>query len=172
MKLIVAADAAWGIGRDNKLLYSIPEDMAFFKAATQGKVVVMGHSTLRSLPRSAPLPNRTNIVLSRDEGLVIEGARVCHSLAQLGGALAGYNPGEVFVIGGEAVYRLLLGYCSEALVTKIAAHTPADSFFPNLDEDARWTLRECSETKSHEGLEYRFCVYVNGMPKALPCGTP
>jgi dihydrofolate reductase len=88
VKLIVSVDERWGIGRDNGLLFSIPEDMAFFKAATLGKTVVMGRATLESLPRSEPLKGRRNIVLSRDETLTVEGATTCGSIGRLGALLA------------------------------------------------------------------------------------
>ncbi|MDR1440726.1 MAG: dihydrofolate reductase [Clostridiales bacterium] len=88
MKLIVAVDERWGIGRGNGLLFRIPEDMAFFRETTRGKAVVMGHGTLKSLPRSAPLAGRLNIVMSRDEALAIEGAITCNSVGQLAAALA------------------------------------------------------------------------------------
>ena len=166
MKLSVAVDQRWGIGRDNDLLFSIPEDMRMFRQRTGGKIVVMGRATLQSLPGGAPLKNRVNIVLSRDEGFAAEGAVICHSLAQLGEALAEAG-GEVWVIGGDSVYRQLLEYCDEAYVTKVYADGNADRFFPNIDEDESWVLKEQSEVKDHEGLRYRFCTYRNTKPKNL-----
>ena len=80
MNLIVCVSRNWGIGKNNELLFHIPDDLKQFKALTTGKVVVMGHNTLKSLPGGKPLPNRTNIVLSRNPNLKIEGATVCNSV--------------------------------------------------------------------------------------------
>lgn len=171
MKTIVAADSRWGIGRDNRLLFSIPGDMAFFRKTTLDKVVVMGRNTLRSLPGGAPLKNRTNILLSRSAEDGAQGLVVCASLEALGRALAPYPAGEVFVIGGQSVYAQLLPFCDEALVTRVEADGQADRFFPNLDDAAGWTLAARGDAQRHEGLAYRFCRYVNERPRVLP-GNP
>ena len=83
MNIIAAVDENWGIGHSGKLLASIPEDMKFFSRMTTGKIVVMGHATLKSLPNSAPLKNRTNIVLSKNRNLTIKGAVVYNEKNQL-----------------------------------------------------------------------------------------
>ena len=161
MKLIVAVDERWGIGRDNGLLFAVPEDMTFFKVTTMGKVVVMGRRTLESLPNAAPLKNRINIVLTKDASKKIDGVVICNTIEQLRDAVSGYDSGDVFVIGGHSVYEQLLDYCDEAFVTKIYANGGADRFFPDLDSDENWILTETSETKTHNGLEYNFCRYRN-----------
>lgn len=162
---IVSADQNWGIGREDRLLFPISEDMRFFKAATMGKTVVMGHSTLLSLPRSAPLPGRFNIVLSRKEGLKIPGAAVCASLRQLGGLLSRCG-GETLVMGGASVYEQLLPHCRTAYVTRVAADGHADCFYPDLGRIPGWILETASEPRRHEELSFRFCTYQN--PSALP----
>lgn len=167
MKLIVAVNENFGIGKGNKLLYSIPEDMAFFRETTQGKVIIMGHGTLKSFPGGVPLKNRINIVLTRSETLRINGAITCSSLAKLTAVLDMCATDDLYVIGGQSVYSLLLDYCGEALVTKIYAHADADSYFTNIDKLENWTLCEQSEMKAHEGLSYRFCRYKNNAVKAL-----
>jgi dihydrofolate reductase len=159
MNIIVAVDRKWAIGRDGQLLFTIPDDMRFFKKMTTGKVVVMGHATLRSLPKGKPLKDRVNIVLSRNTELVIEGALVCHSPEELFSALEPYKDDDVWVIGGESVYRLLLPYCTDAYVTKVDAVAAADTFFPNLDESGDWQAADRSETFLHEGLSYAFVHY-------------
>lgn len=159
MNLIVAVDRKWAIGRDGQLLFTIPDDMRFFKKMTTGKVVVMGHATLRSLPKGKPLKDRTNIVLSRNRELVIEGALVCHSAGELFSVLESYAENAVWVIGGETVYRLLLPYCTDAYITKVDAVAAADTFFPNLDESGDWQIAGCSETFHHEGISYAFVHY-------------
>jgi dihydrofolate reductase len=163
MNLIVAVDNNRGIGYDGKLLFSIPDDMAYFKKTTAGKVVVMGLATLRSLPKSKPLSNRTNIILSH-EGTPIEGAIVCGSVEQVLSEARKHAPADVFVIGGESVYAALLDYCTRAYITKINAAVKADRYFPNIDERENWALESESETRIYEGTEYKFTEYVNKTP--------
>ncbi len=163
MNIIVAVDQNWGIGCGGRLLASIPEDMRFFRQMTTGKVVIMGHTTLKSLPGGKPLANRVNIVLSKDATLKIAGAAVCHSVGELLSAVAQYNAEDVFVIGGEAVYTLLLPYCKTAYVTKIHAAFEADRHFPDIDKPANWRITDRSEMKFHSGTPFQFLTYTNFM---------
>ena len=135
MNVIVAADKNWGIGKDNKLLVSIPSDMKFFRTQTTGKVVVMGRKTLESFPNGMPLKNRTNIVLTRNPDYEVKGGVVVHSVEELLEVLKPYEEEDIYVIGGDSIYRLLLPYCRTAHVTKIDFAFEADTYFPNLDED-------------------------------------
>jgi len=160
MNLIVAVSDNWGIGNDNKLLYRIREDQQFFKNMTLGKVVVMGHSTFKSLPGEEPLPDRVNIVLSRNAELKIPGVTVCVSLKQLDEILKPYPTENVFIIGGESIYSQFLDSCDIAYVTKVESTPKADTFFPNLDLLPCWNVFEESERKtSKTGIVYRFCTY-------------
>ena len=168
MKAIVVVDETWGIGRDNQLLFSIPEDMAFFRRETAGKTVVMGRRTLESLPGGRPLKNRVNIVLTQNPDFACEGTVICHSGTELAAALQDTPPAEIYLIGGALVYRRFLPCCTEALVTKVLADGHAGCDFPNLDADDRWALAEQSELRTHEGLSYRFCRYVNQSPAPFP----
>ena len=111
MNLIVAVDRNWAIGKDNKLLVSIPDDMKFFRETTTGKVVVMGRKTLESFPNSKPLPNRVNIVITRDMNYDAKGAVVVHSKEELDKELEKYNSDDIYIIGGESIYRLMLDEC-------------------------------------------------------------
>ncbi len=122
MKLIVAVDACWAIGKDNKLLVSIPEDMKFFRETTTGNTVVMGRKTLESFPGGRPLKNRTNIVLTGNTEYTPEGVTIVHDtdeLKTLTGIGDGAGPenvqgvkglntaavtGEGFVIGGASFF--------------------------------------------------------------------
>ncbi|MCL1790590.1 MAG: dihydrofolate reductase [Peptococcaceae bacterium] len=179
MNAIVSVDQNWGIGRQGNLLMRIPEDMAFFKAKTMGHVVIMGRETMLSLPRQEPLMGRVNLVLSRSlREEDVPGFRICRSLDDLFRVLAreredqgydrcdqecdkhrDYKHRENFVIGGEAVYKLLLPYCHRAYVTKIACAYQADRFFPNLDEDLSWSLCEEGDTRYYDTLAFRYSVY-------------
>ena len=134
MKAILSADKNWGIGYQNRLLVSIPSDMKFFRQTTTGKVVVMGRKTLESFPNGMPLKNRTNIVLTGNKGYHVKDAVIVHSKEELLEELKKYDTDDVYVIGGESIYRMLLPYCSTVYVTKIDQAFQADTFFPNLDE--------------------------------------
>lgn len=159
MNLIVAVDKNWGIGCQNKLLVSIPEDMKFFRRETNGKVVVMGRKTLESFPNGLPLKNRTNIVLTRNPNYKVKGAVVLHSVEEVLEELKQYPTEDVYVIGGDSIYRELLPYCDVAHVTRIDHAYEADAFFPNIEEMPEWKLTGESEEKTYFDLEFVFCRY-------------
>lgn len=159
MKIIVAADENWGIGKDNKLLVSIPADMKMFRQKTTGKVCVMGRKTLESFPGGLPLKNRTNIVLTRNMNYKVKDAVIVHSIEELLEELKNYPAEDVYCIGGDTIYRQLLPYCESAQVTKIAYAYTADSYFPNLDEDPQWHVAAESEEQTYFDLEYKFVRY-------------
>lgn len=159
MNLIAAVDKNWAIGYQNKLLASIPEDMKFFRETTMGKVVVMGRKTLESFPGKKPLKNRVNIVLTKNPSYQVDGAVVVHDEKELRKELEKYNSEDIFVIGGEMIYRLLADSCDTAYITKIEYAYIADAYFPNLEEDASWELAEESEEKTCFDLEYFFMTY-------------
>ncbi len=159
MKLIVCVDRNYGIGRDNSLLVRIPEDMKYFRATTLNKVVVMGRKTLESFPNGLPLSNRVNIVLTTNPDYSKKDAIITHSMDELDEILKDYDDDEVFVIGGESVYRALLDRCDEAYVTKVDYEYEADAFFPDLDKDDDWKLVAESEEHTYFDICYTFCVY-------------
>ena len=159
MKAILAADKNWGIGYNNRLLVSIPSDMKFFRQTTTGKVVVMGRKNLESFPNGLPLKNRTNIVLTANPDYDVKDAVIVHSKDELLEELKKYNEDDIYVLGGESVYRMMLPYCDTVLVTKIDRAFQADTHFPNLDEMEEWTLTEESEEQTCFDLEFRFTKY-------------
>lgn len=159
MNVIAAADQNWAIGKDNKLLVSIPADMKFFREMTTGKVVVMGRKTLESFPGGLPLKNRTNIVLTSNREYRAKGAVLVHSQEELFLELNKYDKTNVYVIGGESVYRMLLPACDTAHITKIDYAYEADAHMPDLDRDPEWELTEKSEEQTYFDLEYHFLKY-------------
>ena len=159
MYAIVAISKNWGIGKDNALLFSIPEDMKLFRETTSGKTIIMGRNTLESFPNGAPLKNRRNIVISANEDYKVEGAEIVHSPAEAVELTMELPSDEVYVIGGSEVYRAMLPFCEKAIITKVYKKVDADRFFPELDSMQDWKLAEEGEMKEHEGLRYRFCVY-------------
>lgn len=159
MKAILAADKNWGIGYNNHLLVSIPSDMKFFRQTTTGKVVVMGRKTLESFPNGMPLKNRTNIVLTGNQNYQVKDAVVVHSEDELLDELKKYDTDDIYVIGGESVYRMMLPYCDTVYVTKIDRAFQADTFFPDLDEMDEWEMTEESEEQTCFDLEFCFTKY-------------
>ncbi|NLM09790.1 MAG: dihydrofolate reductase [Clostridiaceae bacterium] len=161
--IIASADKNWGIGFNNRLLARIPEDMKYVSGKTTGKVIVMGRKTLESFPEGKPLPNRTNVVLTTNTGYTVEGAVVVHSIGQLMDELKDYR-GEVYVFGGESIYRQLLPFCKRAYITRFNKEYQADSFLPCLDDIEGWELVKKGEwQKSIKGIEYRFDEYYRSM---------
>lgn len=159
MNLIVAVDKNWGIGKNNKLLVSIPSDMKFFRSETNGKVVVMGRKTLESFPNGMPLKNRTNIVLTRDQNYHVKDTIVVHDIPELLEELKKFPDDQIYVLGGGKVYEELLPYCNVAHVTKIDFAFEADTFFPNLDQMEEWEITATSDEQTYFDLEYSFVKY-------------
>ena len=161
MKAIVAVDRNWGIGRNGALLVRIPADMKRFRALTEGKTVVLGRKTLATFPQGAPLAQRTNIVMSRNPQYTVKGAHVVHDESALTELLERLyvKDDDVFVIGGEQIYRLLLPYCDECHVTFIDRAYDADAFFPDLEDDPAWEMAEESEEQTCFDVIYTFRTY-------------
>ena len=144
MNIIVAADENWAIGNKNELLVRIPADQKFFRETTMGKVVVMG---------------RTNIVLTHDKKFRVPGALIVHDMEELHEELKKYDSEDIYVIGGESVYRQLIDECDVAHVTKIDFAYDADAHFPDLDADPAWQVTADSEEQTYFDLEYYFYRY-------------
>ena len=159
MNLIVAVDDNWAIGNKKQLLVSIPADMKFFRETTIGKVVVMGRKTLETFPSGQPLKKRTNIVLTRDKNYKVKDAIVVHTMEELLEELKKYDEEEIYVIGGETIYRQMLPYCKLAHVTRIHHTYEADTYFPNLDEMEDWEITGISDEQTYFDLEYEFVRY-------------
>lgn len=159
MNLIVAADNNWAIGNKDKLLVSIPNDQKHFREETTGKVVVLGRKTLSTFPQGLPLKDRTNIVLSRNPQYTVKDALVVHSLEGLLEELKKYPSEDIYIIGGESVYRQMLPYCDTAHVTKIDHAYQADTYFPDLDKDPEWEITADSDELTYFDIPYRFLRY-------------
>ena len=156
---IVAVDNNWGIGFDGKLLERIPEDMKFFKETTTGHVVVMGRKTWDSIPHR-PLPNRTNVVLTRNSIGAKDGAHFW-SLTAIK-TIMGFkrHTYDFFIIGGGQIYKELLPFCDRVYVTKIFKnHDNVDTYFPDLDCNRQWQGQPCSEIRTYKDLTYQFWQY-------------
>lgn len=169
MKCIVNVTEDWGIGRDDQLLLSISQDMKRFRALTLDKTVVLGRRTLAGFPGGRPLKHRENIVLTR--GADIPGAVTAHSVPELFALLRARESDRIMVIGGESVYRLLLPFCDEVLLTRSFGSFEADRFFPNLDELENWYLDSAEAELEEDGQRFQYLTYRNAAPMALPGGA-
>lgn len=159
MNMIVAVDNHWAIGCKNQLLVSIPNDHKQFRLMTTGKVVVLGRKTLETFPQAQPLPNRTNIILSRNENFRAGDAIIVHDMEELQKELSAYDTDDIFIIGGESIYRMMLPYCDTVHVTKIDHCYAADAYFPNLDELPEWEITADSEEQTYFDIPYVFLKY-------------
>lgn len=161
MKLIAAVDQHWGIGYGGQLLEVIPADMKFFKEKTIGKIVIMGRATFESLPGGKPLTDRINIVLTKGGNVNCEGVIVCTSVAECLSESKKYNTDDIFVIGGESIYKEFLPYCSTAYITKIEKSYTANKYLPNLDQSQGWQCVSVGSSQQYKELSFTFTVYKN-----------
>lgn len=160
MNIIVAVDDNWGIGKNNSLLFRLPQDLAHFKQITTGNIVVMGSNTLKSLPKARPLPDRINIVLWPD-GEDVDGAIVVRSLEELFEKLVKFQTDNIFIIGGAMLYKTMLPYCEKAYVTKVFANGEATLHFENLDINPDWTIESREDTVEDNGYTIQYYIYKN-----------
>lgn len=159
MKIIVAIAENNAIGKAGDLLCHLPNDLKHFKELTTGATVVMGKKTFFSLPRR-PLPNRRNIVLTRDLIFAYEQTEVAHSIEELQGMLS--HDEQVFIIGGGEIYRQFIPLVEELHITHIH-HTweDADTFFPEIDPTIwQCTSEEHFTSDDRHAFAYTFATYV------------
>ena len=162
LRAILHADSCWGIGKKNDLMFSLPKDMKFFRSTTKGHTVAMGENTLISFPNSQPLKNRTNIVLSQDINHNYNGVINVHSFKDFLKAIKDHlKDDDVYIIGGASIYRQMLPYYDEVLLTKVKADGKAEVFFPNLDENPNFELTYESEEEEDNGYMIKFTTYTN-----------
>lgn len=156
MELIVAVYDDWGIGKDGTQPIALSADRKFFRETTKGAMVIVGRKTLADFPGGKPLPNRVNVVLTR-QGVDMEGVVVCHSPEEAV-TLAKDAP-RAMVIGGGSIYRQLLPFCDTAYITKVHTTPESDTFFPDLDQDPQWKLAEVLQEGEENGIAFQMCLY-------------
>jgi len=164
MILIFAVDENWNIGIDGGMLTAIPDDLTRFRQITEGNIVIMGRKTLEAIPGQNPLPDRVNILITRNKGYKKEGFHVINSLEELPTLLNEINPNnkmKVFVTGGGDIATQLLAICNRAYITKILkSFKRSDTSIPNLDLEEGWLVEKESQLYSFEDLEYKYVDYV------------
>jgi len=157
LSLIAAVAQNGAIGKDNQLLWQLPEDLRYFRETTRGKAVIMGRKTWESLPAAfRPLPGRRNIVVTRDRHYVATGATVVHSLPEA--LTAAGDESETFVIGGAELYRQALPLAQRLYLTEVAQTCAGDVFFPEISA-ADWQETSRTQQRSASGIEFAFAVY-------------
>ena len=157
ISIIVAVSEDWGIGKDNKLLWNISEDMKRFRKLTSGNTVIMGKKTWDSLPRR-PLSGRKNVVLTDDPEEIIDGSVTAYSIED---ALNKCENGEeIFVIGGGTIYRQFLPVADRLYITHVHKDAPADVYFPEIDLNI-WKIAEKEDYSASEAntIPYSYIIY-------------
>ena len=158
ISLIAAVARNGAIGKNNQLLWHLPEDMSHFRETTRGKPVIMGRRTWESLPDAfRPLPGRHNVVVSRNATFQAPGATLVGSLNEAL-QLTEDTADEVFIIGGAELYRQALPAVQRLYLTEIASDFDGDVFFPPIQAND-WTEISRSAAQSASGLEFSFVVY-------------
>ena len=156
MELIVAVYDDWGIGKDGTQPIALSADRKFFRETTRGAMVIVGRKTLADFPGGKPLPNRINVVLTKQD-IQIPGVTICHSPEEAA-SLAASAP-RAMVIGGGSIYRQMLPYCNTAYITKVHTRPESDTFFHNLDNDPNWQMDQVLLSGAENGIAYEMCLY-------------
>ena len=157
LSIIVAKSRNNAIGKDNQLLWKIPDDLKRFKALTTGHTIIMGRKTFESLGRV--LPNRFHIVLTRDENYKIEdeNVKIVNNITEINSLIQ--DEKENFVIGGAQIYASLISQCQKLYITQIDKDFVGDSYFPKINE-TEWNLVErVKGPKDENDFEYEYLTY-------------
>lgn len=159
MNIIVTVDEKWAIGKGDGLLTQIPGDQRNFQRLTMGGTVIMGRKTLQAMPQGQPLYGRKHLILSQNPSYQVKGAQVFDSVDALLKEAEKFADADIYVCGGESVYRQLFPFCDTAYVTMIEKDYDADRYFPNLDGDEEWVLTEESDEQTCFDITYYFRKY-------------
>lgn len=148
------------IGKDNRLLWHVPDDLKRFKRLTLGHPIIMGRKTFESILTilGKPLPGRTNIVVTRDATYDPDGALVAHSLAEAVEMAEREKPTEIHIGGGEEIYRQILPYTERLHLTFYFDDTDGDTYFPDFAD--QFEISEEHPVQEHNGLQYQWVDYV------------
>ena len=138
--IVALSETTRAIGKDNDLLWKIPEDLKRFKSLTMGHPIIMGRKTFESIGR--PLPGRTNIIVTRNKGYVVPGATIVSSIEEAIAYAKNIDIQELFVIGGQEIYTLALPYTDRLYLTLIQSDLQGDVFFPDYSEFTKQILTE------------------------------
>ena len=163
VSLIVAVAENGVIGKDNDLIWHLPKDMRFFKETTMGHHVIMGRKNFESIPeRFRPLPNRTNVVITRQSDYQAEGCLVVNSLENALEVAQNNSDKEPFIIGGGQIYKLALegNLVDKIYLTKVHHSFKGDTFFPELSEEWKEVNREDHEADEKHACGFSIICYI------------
>ncbi len=161
ISLIAALTKNSLIGRDNDLPWHLPDDMKYFMQTTKGHHVIMGRKNYDSIPEKfRPLPNRTNIVVTRQQDLQAPRCTVVHSLQEAVDIAKHAGETELFIIGGSAIYQLGIPFAHRLYLTEIEAELPGDTYFPEFDR-TNWkeTSRRHHTVDERHAYAFDFVIY-------------
>ncbi|WP_273359643.1 dihydrofolate reductase [Anaerococcus octavius] len=156
MKLILAVDENWGIGRDNEMLFHIKKDLKHFKETTYGNIVIMGRNTYESIGQA--LPGRENIILTRNQDYEAENVKVFNNPDDILNYIKDSKK-EAFVIGGAEIVDIFLPNIDEAIITKIKTKKDADTYLHNFDQDKDFELVSESQNYEENGIHFSYVNY-------------
>ena len=156
MELIVAVYDDWGIGKNGTQPIALSADRKFFRETTRGAMVIVGRKTLSDFPGGKPLPNRINVVLTKQD-IQIPDVITCHSPEEA--VTIAKTTQRAMVIGGGSIYRQMLPYCDTAYITKVHTTPESDTYFHNLDNDPGWKLLNILMRGEENGIPYEMCLY-------------
>ena len=154
ISIIVAHSRNMAIGKANALLWRLPEDLKRFKKLTTGHPIIMGRKTYQSINR--PLPDRTNIIVTRDENLEIPGCIIVHSVTGAIEKAKEFDREEIFIIGGAEIYKETLPLVDRLYVTKVDLDVEGDAFFPEYSNI--FTKKISEESGEFKGLKYSYLI--------------
>ena len=163
VSLIVAVAENRVIGKDNDLIWDFPKDMRFFKEKTSGHHVIMGRKNFESIPtKYRPLPNRTNIIVTRQQNYHADNTIVVNSIEEGLKIASENNDNEPFIIGGGEIYEIALkkDLVDKIYLTKIHKEFIGDTFFPVLDEKWKESNRIDNESDKHHECSFSFLTYI------------
>lgn len=155
MELIVAVYEGWGIGKDGTQPIVLKADRKFFRNITKGKTVICGRKTIEDFPGNNPLPERKNIVLTRN-GCGYPGFIYKNNIQSV---MQDVDAENTIVIGGGSIYEQFMPYCNKAYITRIHLLMTCDTYFRNLDADPEWKLKYILDSGNEDGISYDICLY-------------
>lgn len=165
MNAYIVADQRWAFGRNGGLLFSLPTDLERFHALTRNGTVIMGPERLEFFTGGQPLPQRRNIIVTRDPGSLPEGAEGASSPEEALALAGGPGADDLWIIGGGSIYASLLSRCRKVYLTRVETRVQeSDTFFPNLDKLPNWEVESTGDLMEENGLKFRFIEYVNTKP--------
>lgn len=156
MKIILAVDENWGIGKGNEMLFHLSTDLKHFKEETIHNIVIMGRNTYESM--GGGLTDRENIVLSRNTDYRLDDAKVFSDYKEVLSFVEN-SPKEAYVIGGSQIVDIFLPFCNETIITKIYASRDADTYLHNFDKDNNFEIINKSGINKENEIKFEYITY-------------